>query len=250
MLWKFVLLLVLVVNVLGIQIGISKDFKDTDAIISYSGIIRFKSEGFNKGFTNNRVANLLRRAYAEMVTDFQQRRLPANNLPSAMIAFVTEDTEIYFASSMKGGRSIFVQEPTGPDDPLVRFEDIRRILKACQFGTHPRTHNYYGRCGEPSVVELYMSRHGGLVSDENGPIRGRILAWHGPTQSIISPCPDALYEAGRYGCMTFLETQLPRVTRVTSATPDATNEDSLDFLIAQRTWRQFTCAKPEQPPKT
>lgn len=233
---------------LGIHLGISKDFTKGDAIVSYSGIIRFKKD-FLKGFKDRYVANLLRRAYEEMEEDFQQRQLPTDQLPGAMIALVTDKTEIYFASSIKAGRSIFVQEPTSENDPLDRFEGIRKILKACQFGTHPGNHNYFGRCGEPNVVELYMSRHGGLLVDQYGPIRGRILAWHGPSNSIISPCPDALYAEGRYGCKTFLAEQLPKVVPVTSATPDKTDEDKLDFLIVPKTWRDFSCEKPKPRPR-
>ena len=242
MLWKIVLLLLLVVNVIGIHLGISKDFGESNVVISYSGIIRFTEQNFNRGFTNDRVANLLRTAYAEMVAEHQRRQLPADDLPSAMIALVTDYTDIYFASSIRGGRNIFVQEPSGPDDPLGRFEGIRNMLRACQFGTHPRNHNFYGRCGEPSVVEIYMSRNNGLVTGTNGPIKGRILAWHGPTQRIMSPCDDGSY--GRYGCNTFLEINLPRVERVRSATPDASGENSLNYLILPRTWRQYSCEKP------
>ncbi len=192
-----------------------------------------------------------------MEADFQQRQLQAQRLPGAMIAFVTQNTEIYFASSMKGGDSIFIQEPRSMDDPLGRFDAIRGLLRACQFGTHPGTHSYYGRCGEPSVVELYMSRHGGYLDDNNGrPIKGRIFAWHGPQQRIIVPCWDGKEGDGGYGCSTFLETHLPRVTQVLSANPDATGENDLDFSLVTKTWRRFTCKRPkkpeepEQPPKT
>lgn len=79
-----VLLSLLLVNVLGIHLGIQKDFTDDDKIVSYSGIARFKQDNFLTGFTDNRVANLLRRAYEEMKADFQQRQLQAQLLPGAM----------------------------------------------------------------------------------------------------------------------------------------------------------------------
>lgn len=56
---------------LGIILTFQKISQTMIAIVSYSGIIRFKKQDFIKGFTNNRVANLLQRAYAEMLADFQ-----------------------------------------------------------------------------------------------------------------------------------------------------------------------------------
>lgn len=228
MLSKFVLLLLLAVTVLGVHLGITKDFSDNDEIISYSSIIRYKTGKDIPAMTNDRIANLLRTAYAEMVADFQQRRLPADRLPSTMIAFATEHDEIYFASSMKEGRNIFIQLPVDSDDPIGRFDKIRRLLKACQFGNHPEHHNYLGRCGEPSVIEMYMSRHNGYLVDEKGPIAGRILPWNGQRQTIVSPCADGQTGPGRYGCQTFLMRELPRVERVTSAVPDASRENDLN----------------------
>ncbi|KAI9861437.1 MAG: hypothetical protein M1813_005334 [Trichoglossum hirsutum] len=245
MLLKITLLVLLIAN--AIEALVERDFEVQEELISYSGVIKFKKVDDLRFLSENKIINLVKLAYEEMRTDFNTRRLPGN-LPQVMVAFATNYGEIYFTSSMTGGRHIFLEEPTSMDDPVGRFDKIRALLKACRDGTHT-THNYFGKCGEPSAIDLYMSRHGGYLEDDLGPIKGRMFAWNGAAQTLVPPCVDDQAANGRYGCQTFITKWLSRVDVIRSGAPDNGDEDKVKGMYdeVRKTWRSYDCRKPEGP---
>ena len=231
-------------------IGVVRDFDRQEDLVSYSSVLKFKTKMDldRLRLTNpNRFVNLARVAWDEMALDHRQKRVQSP-LPAVMVAFASGD-EIVFASSMTGDRAVFVQEPTSSDDPIVRFDDVRKMLRACQTGLRPR-HNYDGRCGEPNAVDIYLARHGGFTEDENGPIQGTLVAWRGSAQTVVRPCVDDQTANGRYGCNTFMTTHFPRVDLLTSGTADRTDQDKINdvcFPLAH-TWRSYSCSVPRTGP--
>ena len=227
-------------------IGVVRDFDRQEDLVSYSSVLKFKTKMDLDSLRltyPNRLINLARVAWDEMALDHRQKRVQSP-LPAVMVAFAS-GTEIIFASSMTGDRAVFVQEPTSPDDPITNFDDVRRMLRACQTGIRPN-HNFAGRCGEPNAVDIYLSRHGGYTQDENGPIRGTMVAWNGNEQTVVKPCDDDQTANGRYGCNTFMTTHFDRVDLLRSGTADQTDQDKINDVCfpLQHTWRGFSCSVP------
>lgn len=248
MLQTILLLTLFIAQAFGIpRIGITRDFTSQDQIISYSAAIRLESldnpGSHLKNLPDNKVLNLIKIAYDEMRIDYNTNR-PNGDIPSVMVGLATDDGQLHLASSLQRGRDIFLEYPKDENDPLNRFDKIRHLLKSCEDGTHNR-HNFFGKCGEPSVVELYMSRHGGFLEDQNGSIRGRMWAWNGQQSRVVQPCPNDFVGPGRYGCRTFMTKWLPRIRLIGTGTPDSSGQDEVGGKIIQITkwWRNFTCER-------
>lgn len=158
------------------SLGITKDNSfDSKHIKTYNSKCNMKSKPSDGQFLK-----MVESAWHEMNSSIPETKNKKYDMPFAMIGLAIEN-EVYFASSIKAGKTSIVYESKTGDgtkfkDLPPRYQEVMDALKKCTAKNtgKPPQHGNNAACGEIMSTILWMSKNNPKAAKDYEP---RVAAW-------------------------------------------------------------------------